>query len=484
MQQGLSIGLGAWIDRQHGQGGRPALPAAPIPFRLSHFGELSDPEDLVRAIELSLLANRLEHGWQQGAGGVPVYLWDRHRQVIGTMESAVSTLSQAQREALAAADAVLYGPDGFSISDRYAMYDETRRIHEDLVLAGAAPADVQIAFGNWVSLGHKQEVEMALATKTTLERGTSRLIAASDVTRIDVALDSLGGDTPFVPTLFTPLSAVSPDFWTEAEVDFQALEDAIPPEIPRTAWARFRARKSGSVRFRFVAVDLQRGWFSPEIYAADDWRTATPVADGQGGQDDSGSLPSYYARLYLAQVLDLNSGAVPVASPPAKPTVGFIQLPPAVLSNRLQAATVSARVKPVFATVKPSLAKARIRPDGRHAGAAAGKSRGVSLARPTSLKAATVSAVALQHVVAGQRVSRLELKPHIRLGVHGRMSKIQSLTASLAISKLTYAQAHLTVSTPAAPPAAPPAARPAYLVGFGRANLPACPNPNPNYQWP
>jgi hypothetical protein len=476
MQSGLNIGIGAWIDAQHGQGGRPAFPATAIPFRLSHLGTLTAPEDLARAVELSILANRLgDDSWLHDSGGVPVYLWERHREVVGGMETAISTLSQTQRAALTSADAVLFGPDGFTISDRYALYNETRQIYQDMVIAGGAPAEVQVAYQNWVTIGHKTVIEEALAIKMSLECGTSRVAAASDVTRIEVALDTLGGDVPFAPTLFTPISATSSDHWTEAEVDFQALEDAIPPEVPRDDWTRFRARKNGTVRFRFVAVDLLRGWFSPAVYAADDWRTRDVVADGQGR---NGQLPAYYSRLYMAQVLDVKHDNVRPSAPPAKPGLVTALRPQtlttAAIVRPAAAAAPAPRPRPVLAAVRPSalLAVPRSVVDAPRA------TRGVTTVRPTHTAKATTP---VKPVIAAQHISRLDAMPHTKIGnTLGRISKIQNLTAISAVSKLNFALAQLAapVTTP------PPQESTTYLVAFGRTNLPACPNPNPYYQWP
>ena len=114
MQQGLHIGIGAWIDARCGAGGRPAFPTTAIPFRLSHLSAMSTPEDVLRAVELSQLANRVgDDTWRYDAGGFTAYLWDRHSEVLGQMETALSTLTPAERARLAAADAVA-GPTSSS----------------------------------------------------------------------------------------------------------------------------------------------------------------------------------------------------------------------------------------------------------------------------------------------------------------------------------------------------------------------------------
>jgi hypothetical protein len=476
MQQGLNIGIGSWIDAQHENGGRPAFPVNAIPFKLRHLSDLSTPEDLVRAAELSLLANRMDDGnWMHGSSGVPEYLWERHRAILGDIVTAISSLTQAERDALVRADAVLFQPDGFTISDRFAMYNETRKIHEDMVIAGGSPGEVLSAYQNWVILGHKDVIEEALAVKMNLGRGSSRIMAADDISRIEVALDSLGGDVPFAPTLFAPISASSTEHWIEAEVDFQALEDAIRPEVPRDAWRRFRGRKTGKVRFRFIAVDLIRPWFSTMLFVADDWHLADDqemvVADGQGRE---GRLPAFYSRLYMAQVLEVRNDTVRLQPPPVR--LGTVVFRPPTLS----VGSVVARPSPVRIANRPSVL------------AAAGAKRSMAATPPTARRGVTQHqpgagakpAILANPVVAPLPMSRLDTVPHFTTGTAGRIAKIQKLTAVSAISKLNFAQAQLTHVGVAAHAPASTQEPTTYLVGFGRTNLPACPNPNPNYQWP
>ena len=466
MQTGLNIGIGSWIDRQQQGQGLPAFPATAIPFKLEHLSDLSKPEDLVRAVELSLLANRIDgNGWMYAGDTLPAYLWDRHRDNIADMETALSTLSPAEQEALTRADAILFEQDGFTISGRFAMYNETRRIHEDLVLQGASVKDVQLAYQNWITIGHKAEVEEALAIKTSLSRGTSRLIAASDVTRIDVALESLGSDVAFAPTFFSPISAVSTDHWTEAEVDLQALEESIRPEVSHTAWRRFRGKKNGKVRFRFVVVELHRPWFSTTLYEKDDWRLADDhdglVADGIGQQ---GRLPAFYSRIYMAQVQDIT-----YEKPRPRPEIPIIT---AVKPNLMQGTQVPALISPPSSNIMLRRAK--------RAGTISTKRRGVVATR----RAFANELERHRPNLPARRPSRLESAPHIKIGTAGHVSIIQKLTTASAINKLSFAQAVLAGPTLSMVRPDPTQDRTTYLVAFGRTNMPACPNPNPNYQWP
>lgn len=481
MQQGLSIGIGSWIDSRHGNGGNPAFPVDAIPFKLKHMSSLHTSEDFIRAAELSLLANRVDdNGWTYGNSGIPEYLWSRYRQTLGNMETAISSLTQAERDRLAEANEILFEANGFNMSDRYAMYEETHRIYEDLVTSRGDADDIQKAYEKWVVFGHRDAIDNALAVRMNLlERESTRLIAANDISQIDVSLDSIGSDVPFLPTLFTPLSASSTEYWNDAEVDFQALEDTIRPEVSRNTWHQFRAKKSGKVHFRFIAVDLIRPWFSAMIFTKDDWRLAdnqeSIVADGLGGK---GQLPTFYSKLYMAQIIEVEN------TPSAPPVHWWKPKDIVVLGNgvlgtsmllqsRSMAAVTATQSLPVRITLQPSVMAARSMLVSTSA------RRGVIPRRSvlsTNLTRMT------RPMAMPLRVTPVNTKLYSVIGEVGRSSKVRKLTATLAASKLEYVKALLYETKINQEPASTNE-QTTYLVGFGRTNIPACPNPNPNYQW-
>ena len=475
MHRGLNIGIGSWIDAQNGSEAQPALPINPIPFRLSHLSDLETPEDLARATELSLLCNRQgEPGGTYSQDGIPRYLWEVHEQNIRGMTTAVAPLTVAQRTELDRANSVLYHGDGFTMSDQYVLFQETRQAYQELVAQGATPEEVQAAYEAWIIVGNKQLVEEAIATKVMLTQASSRLLAQGDLGKIELALMSFGGDVPNAPTLFTPISAVSTEHWTEAEVEFQALEDAIRPGAPSAAWKAFRANKVGTVRFRFVSVELVRSWFTAGIYAADDWKLADDgiVASGNGRE---GTLPFYFSRLHLAQVLDVRSR--PASRPRPQATVS-LQRP--TLAPTMLAATLPKRTLRSLADASADKNVSTAREARSPADAA--RSRKEGRQKNAGLKATLVGANSLAGRPASLGVSHLSLKPHLALGSEGRIARIQKLNPILAANRLTFVQAVL--AAPAARPEPPPSETTTYVVGFGRANLPRSPDPNPNYQWP
>lgn len=475
MHRGLNIGIGSWIDAQQGSDALPALPINPIPFRLSHLSDLETPEDLARATELSLLCNRQgEPGGTYSLGDIPSYLWEVHVENIRRMVTAVAPLTGEQRRQLDHANGVLYQEDGFTMSEQYILFQETRQAYQELVAQGASPEEVQAAYEAWVVAGNKGIVEEAIATKLSLTRASSRLLAQGDLGKIELALMSLGADIPNAPTLFTPISAVSTEYWTEAEVDFQALEDAIRPGAPSGAWKEFRSNKLGTVRFRFVSVELVRSWFTAAIYAADDWKLANGglVASGNGQE---GNLPCYYSRLHLAQVLDVRSR--PASRPRPQATLPLVRpgMSQAILAARLPNRSLGHRSGPTT-RISPRLAKpAPARPGTVRAQTIGSRSN----ADPLPI-AARVSSLAVRPASLG--VSHVALKPHLTLGSEGRIARIQKLSPILAANRLTFVQGVLVA--PSTKPEPSPTEPSTFIVGFGRTYLPRSPDPNPNYQWP
>lgn len=449
MQAGLHIGLGCWVhSRQSGVAPRPAIPSVALPLELRHISSVESAADLARISELSVLANRLNDGTATYRSGSEAgLLWERHREIINEMDSATSTLSSEERADLAWANQVLYRDDGFTISERHALYRETRRIHEDLVLAGAEPNEVADAYQNWLTLGHKVDVEEALATKVTLSRETSRVVAAQDRTRIDNALDTIGGNVPHVPTQFTPISALSTENWESAEVDLEALDKAIHGDVDRSDWTIFKGRKTGHVRFRFAAIDLIRPWFTESIYEADDWRLpgADRVSDGTGS---NGRLPSYYSKAYLVQVEE-------VRQRPVKPAASLST--PAMLSVNSGVAAGN------------NLAANRLRPPLTTPLVRTRSAFGATMPRAYAVLAASSAGRSARNAVAIQTI-----------GTPGALARIEVISSLVATQRLEFALMHIQSHQDTPKPEKP---KPTWLVGFGSTNLPASPNPNPNHQW-
>ena len=477
MNVGLNVGIGSWIDTQKGGTGSPVFPAIAIPFELRHLSALETSEDLARAAELALLANRSSgSGSDYEVGGVPKYLWEQHRGNISNMIVALSTLTEEQKNQLQNADAVLYTPDGYAPSDAYVLYNETREIYQNLVAQGADAADVEHAYTNWTTLGHKSVIEEAIAVKLSLSQTTSRVVAQNDVSRIEMALSSLGGFAPYVPTTFTPISASSTEHWTEAEVDFQALEDAIRSEDARSRWKQFRAKRKGIVSFRFAAVNLIRPWFTTGIYEADDWRLDDSHEIVASGNGQSGTLPSYISHLYLAQVSEVRYQS-PSKPKPQRPS---LTLHSAGTSSVNMMARFPSRARDAGTqstnSVRPLLSYGKL-----SVGTASSLKRGV---RVTAHGGNKGNVPKLPTTIRPALVSRLESKPHFRLGSNGRFALIGRLNRVDIANRLSFVQSQLVSTGLDEADEQTSGDSASYIVGFGRTNLPRCPNPNPNYDWP
>ncbi len=451
MQQGLHMGLGCWISTRGAGASRPLLPALPIALRLPSAVEEVSADDLARRRDLSLHANRaFGAGCLWDAGPAQPRLWERHEDVLRRMVPAVSALPPAERQRLADANALLYDLH-LQPTLAYRLYLEHRQNHRDLTDAGAAPDVITQALLAWRVQGFKEVIENALAVQNLLTRTSSVVTANQDVLRMENERLTSGADVVTMPTFYSPVSAADPSLWLEADLDLDALESTVTEPELRPSWDQFRARKIGSVRFRFAVIELQRPWFTPSIYAARDWRLPAedpqPVADGLGR---TGLLSAYVSHLYLAQVLDVRVNTPP--SPVPTPSLpGPILRPP--------------RSRPDLLPRKPplqALQMAAIEPVA---------TRGLT----RSLTAAQASGPSAAAALAGP--SRMSILPDARLSL---------LASPLIQARLDFAAIRLTRPGASAPPPASSTQaplEPIYLVGLGRTALPPCPDPDPRFQW-
>lgn len=479
MRAGLHIGVGAWIDAQLGSSGGAAFPLTPIPFRLTHPAALETAADLARVAELSLIANRTDGGAASFAtGGIPTYLWETHKRVISDMVHAISTLSAAERAELQRVNAILFGADGLSLSPAHSLYCETRDIYIDLVAANAPSVEVQAAYDDWLTIGRKSEIEAARARRLSLTQAMSNALATQDLAKIEMALMASGADIPFAPTVFTPISAVSTQHWREAEVDFGALEQAIGADVPRRDWDAFRARRRGSVRFRYVSIELHRSWFTTAVYEADDWRLEDggSVATGDGR---TGRLPAYVSHVHLARIIEIKIVAPQPQVPVVNPKPNVVQMTSVIRPTATSATRPTVLSAAVARPSSRGVTAVPRRPSAGTARAMLSSPRGV-VARPST---AVLARPALSNRISGNaRFSVLESKPHVKIGQPGQFAVMTKMSRVSAIEKLGFAQAVLASPRPTT--TVTPGDQTTYIVALGRAKLPVCPNPNPAYQWP
>jgi hypothetical protein len=321
----------------------------------------------------------------------------------------------------------------------YKRYEECRVAYNDLLESGAEAAELTRALAEWAVNG-KAEVEAALATLARLARRSTLPLADEQQALLDPAFLASTVDGSYAATEFAPLSAIRPATWLAAEVTFDDLERAIGGG-PREKWTVWRAGRTGTLRFRFAALDLRRSWFSQAIYEADDWRlVGEPVSAGDG---IGGRLPAYVSSVYLAIVDEVRANPKPKIDTQTPP----IFIPPHLPDRRLVTTRLTAG--PALAVARPLAVSARPR---------LGVSGTGSADRPAP------------PVVSRPNLAALRVN---RLGVVSRPTRFV-VAERLALADV-LARPGGTTTRPADA---------AFVVGFGCTTLPPSPRPNPGYQWP
>lgn len=442
IQDGLHVGLAAWITAQRGAEGFVAWPALPFSTELTTFENALTMANLKRVAEFARMVNfRPRKGQYAEPFSQSDLLWEVHRKLLESMEFALRPWTEAEDAAWTRAKELLYesadnGTD--SVSRVFRLYDEYRIAYSELSTAGADPAVLTEVLAEWLAIGKKLEVESALSTLNRLALRSSLPEAQSTALALSPSLLPVTDDDAYAPTTFSPVSAINSDTWLTAEATLDELNQAVGDLQPRSKWDAWRGTRSGVVRFRFAALEIRRPWFQPAVYDADDWRlpngAAASLGDGAGGV-----MPAYVSAMYLAVVDDIRIASTP---PP-------LRLPELARPPRLQLDPVGARAMTSVARPSPAL-----RPKGL----------------PIGVETANVS------------VMRAERSMHLP-AFRGRIAhfgRIELLSRERVFRRVEIANQVVG----SASPAAETRTLPVYVVGFGCQPVPAAPHPNPNYSWP
>jgi hypothetical protein len=448
MHDGLHVGLAAWVGEQRVEDDFVVWPALPLPAELDGIEKVATMADLARSAEFAQLVNFVpRNGTYATPFDAAERLWVVHRELLQQMAFAVRTWTASENAEWNAAVGRLYetgGPEGPRMTREYRRYEECRVAYSDLQASGAKPEELTQAFAEWVVNG-KLEIELALATVNRLARRSTAPQAAEQQTLLDPAFLASTSDGTYAATEFAPLSATRPETWLATKVTFDNLERAIGSRGPREKWSAWRSTRSGTVGFRFVALDLRRSWFSHGIYEADDWRlSGEPVSSGDGIH---GQLPAYVSSVYLVIVDEVRVDPRPKIDPHSPP----IFVPPHLPSQRRfggQPAEPRLLAAPALTAARSFITS----PHPRQGVVLAGTSV------PPDSRAILTSPV---------------YRPNLLVAANQPVRVV--LAERLALAEMIATQGGSTV--------APRPAVAAFVVGFGCTTLPASPNPNPSYQW-
>src|SRR5690349_19529712 len=228
MQDGLHIGLAAWINAQRNTGSFAVYPAQPIATALVDLSTVKDLRDLAKAAEFARLVNFVpRQGQFADTFSAAAVLWVIHRDILGRMDHALEPWTSEERAQYEAARDVLYTIDAAGRpvpSAKLLLYEEMKSAHQDLQETGASAAELAHATADWVVQGHKPLIEEALATLARLASRSSLSQAENERASLQDVRLPRHGELVFAATYFAPISAVAQESWMEAQVSFADLD--------------------------------------------------------------------------------------------------------------------------------------------------------------------------------------------------------------------------------------------------------------------
>lgn len=293
----------------------------------------------------------------------PQHLWDALDQmkqrpvVFGTGHT--SAVNEAE---LSSAEALLFeDPDAEprQYSDVYLAYLQHQDLYlaavqlyrqrRDEALASSDPevaefwhataaagyqAEIDKAQFNWVSLGHKVEIEAAQRVlsaeaerqpQVQWQRWMNRYNAAVDA-RSDLSL------LKFVPTSFSPANVSGMTDWPEAVIEADQIARLVAG-APQDMQRRLGQGRTDTLRvsFEYARLTIERAWFPSRAFEARFWRFEDNLpALSDGALPPNGAFPGYIVGALLVRKLMVHTrrGA---PSPPASPPPVWV--PPPVVSG-------------------------------------------------------------------------------------------------------------------------------------------------------
>jgi hypothetical protein len=467
MQDGLHIGLAAWINQQQNTGAFAAYPALPIATELVDLEGIRNVGDLAKAAEFARLVNFVpRQGQAADIFSDSAVLWRVHREILAKMEHATEALTNAEQAMYQDARNVLFTIDDSGLpipSPNYLLYLEMQRAYEDLISSSGNPGEIAQAMTNWIVLGNKQAIEQAIQIINRLEDRSSRSHAESEKLSLNVDPPGVGlrffGDMGFAPTYFMPISATNRQTWMEAKVSFADLDLAVGNGPLNGKWKAYLANREGEVLFDYVVLACIRPWFTHTLYEADDWRITsdnTPVSKGNGLE---GLLPAFVEAVYLVAVKNVTTRPKPPPPPRPQPRPIMIGITNVVNTTPLQ---------PISSSKSPGDSEARLGVVKR-AGNASKAIRTVST--PTNSPSPQPVRILTTTVLPANYTA-------LNLG------QVRRVTAIDLSQRYLVAQAYLTgVAQPDPIPTEGTEPTTIYVAGFGCKKVPFSPNPNVNYQW-
>lgn len=331
------------------QGTFLAFPLAPVAYLAEDLRFLA-PGGLsaVRAQtlgEFSELVNRLpivSQVWADDGSGR--HLWDVYEDLLGA-ELATSERTTAEEQAYQRAYGYLHTvmpepPDPPSQvlleyqsgRSAYLAAEAAWKNGKEGIRANELGAAKDQAWQDWKIVGHKDDVEEANLTLSTLSDKDPSVAWSRYRTQFDPQMPasfqtSLNG-MRYVTTGFAP-SGVLDVPWARMSMDRNELDSAAggaSPELAKSLADSSTTGKVKAVSFEFMAVDVTRPWFDSSMLASRAWRFRSgiqPLSDG--GSPPLGRCPAFVTKLILARNISVTRTKPAEGGGGSAPTMAFIE---------------------------------------------------------------------------------------------------------------------------------------------------------------
>ncbi|HLI50813.1 MAG TPA: hypothetical protein VKU87_03400 [Thermomicrobiaceae bacterium] len=275
--------------------------------------------------EFSELVNRLPSVgavWNTTSVG---HLWDVYRDMLGA-DLARSSLSPDEQAQYQQAWSYLHVDEPGDLDPPSPAWQEYRAAQQAYFMAeaayrqslgtpdeDAAEAARDSSWQSWLVDGHKDDVERALLTISTLGDKDPSVVWNRYRRQFDPTLPAayqtgLDGSV-YVPTFYAPSSVLDVPWLqlTLTKDDLAAACQQAPPALKPLLGQQDGATDVQSISFEYMQVNVVRPWFSPTMFSSRAWKLPpSEPALSDGADPPSGSCPAYVSAIVLARNITLN----------------------------------------------------------------------------------------------------------------------------------------------------------------------------------
>lgn len=333
---------------------------SPIGFQPETLSAVLAPEtpaDYMAAADFAQIVNFVPRDIVATPDG-ETFLWNIYADVLARAEHATGFDNQDDAK-VAAARALLYTSDADGTRHESPAYLEYRKYRDAWIVArenynsqlstAQALTDpilqqqwhdelepqlravIDQTKADWEALGHRAEIEAALAqiTSSAANDPGSQWSDWQAAFNPDIDLVTAGA-TRFAPTGFSPTDITGDSNWLTATLTEEEIGMLVAAAPPGTQVSD--ASDVAQLDFEYRSVSVTRAWFDSGVLTSRIWRNvAGQEMLSDGGSPPMGSLPAYVTALVLVRNVRVTPKE---AAQPATTGPLIFTLPPAVLTRR------------------------------------------------------------------------------------------------------------------------------------------------------